>query len=168
MSETQSPLYYHANCEFKGHRFTADVVLDENLFRVGRFVATEPGIIVADLRTLLSMKMAILVSRCAEKDLYDLRWLRSQLPNFKLSELIALGHSIDGGVNAENLLAAISGADLRESACDFSLDSSVTAKGIYKEIQNSRDEWIRELIQHLENEPAPPLAKLVKKAKKRV
>lgn len=54
--------------------------------------------IVAALRTLLAMKTAALLSRCAEKDLYDLLWLLGRYKELSLPEVIELGASVDAGV----------------------------------------------------------------------
>jgi len=123
IKETTSAFYYHTACTYKGHFFTIDLVVDENLFRVGEFHLTENKILIASLPTLLRMKSAALVSRASEKDLSDLLQLFSIFKNVTIPEFIELGQSIDGGVNAESMLAAISGAILREDACDFSLNS---------------------------------------------
>lgn len=162
---TQSQQYFHVQCQLRGHRFTVDVVEDENLFRVGSFVRIAGGISVADLKTLLRMKAATLVSRCSEKDLYDLLWLLERFPSLDASELVSLGREIDLGVDAESILASLGGATLREEACDFSLDGSVSAKEIHRCIGGLRDDLIDGLMKFLRKQPAPPLALLVRKLK---
>ena len=74
-NERSSPFYHHADVQYCGHVFTIDCVLDENLHRVGSVNRAEDGVWVADLDTLFAMKTACLVSRCSEKDLFDLDWL---------------------------------------------------------------------------------------------
>src|SRR3989338_2431390 len=69
-----TPLYFHADAEYQKHRFTIDIVLDENIFKMGSGVRTKDGVNLADLETLFAMKCACLVSRCSEKDLFDLLW----------------------------------------------------------------------------------------------
>jgi hypothetical protein len=165
--ESQTPLYYHAVCRLGGHTFTADAVLDENLFRVGEFVKATPGILVATLHTLLAMKVATVVSRCSEKDLFDLKWLRGKYPHHTLAQLIEMAAKIDGGVNAENMLASLGGATLRESACDFSLDPKAAPARIFREIEAERWAWVGKLQAYLKAAPPPAIAALMKEMKRR-
>lgn len=158
--------YFAATGKLDGHFFQVTVVLDANLFRVGTSIALPGNIHVADLNTLFKMKAATLVSRCSEKDLYDLIWLFGRFPKRTYSELIQLGSEIDAGVNGEDILSAASGAILREEACDFSLDRSTSPRVIYAEILNFRKALLEGLQSYLENEPAPPLGALVKKVEK--
>src|SRR5690606_15459509 len=88
LDEMQSQQYYHALLKHHKHSFTVDVVLDENLFRVGQFIELKNHIVVASLETLLKMKAATLVSRCSEKDLFDLCWLFDKFPQMTISEFI--------------------------------------------------------------------------------
>lgn len=44
------------------------------------------------------MKTSALLSRCAEKDLYDLLWLLGRYKELSLPEVIELGASVDAGV----------------------------------------------------------------------
>jgi predicted nucleotidyltransferase component of viral defense system len=97
--EFQTREYYKATCELKGHAFTIDIVLDENFFKAGQFQTLSNGICVASLETLLMTKAATLVSRCGEKDLYDLFWLFEHDPELNFKKLIEQGQKIDGGVN---------------------------------------------------------------------
>jgi hypothetical protein len=167
LEESQTPLYYHAVCELGGHSFTVDAVLDTNLFRVGKFTRIEPGILVAELDTLLAMKIATLVSRCSEKDLYDLKWLLGRQASPATAALLAMGTAIDGGVTAENLLSSLGGTALRESACAFSLDPKMSPKKILKEAEGERKAWIKKLTVYLRAAPPPPLAALVKEVKRK-
>jgi len=163
----RSGQYYRVLCELDGHRFTVDVVEDENVFQVETFVTLSKGITVADLQTLLCMKAATLVSRCSEKDLYDLVWLFERFPNLSIAELIELGRSIDLGMDAESVLASVAGAELRESACGFALDPAETPKKVHQQICRLRDRLVVGLTDYLRQQPAPPLGELVKKLKKR-
>ena len=106
--------FYHATCHLDGHDFTAQVVLDANLFEIGSGAIADDGVFVADLKTLLKMKAATLVSRASEKDLYDLLWLFDQESELDLATLMALGMEVDGGRNAEGLLTNLVGTRLRE------------------------------------------------------
>ncbi len=157
--------YFRSTCELDRHRFTIDVVLDSNLFRVGSSTNVS-GIEVADLDTLLMTKSATLVSRCSEKDLYDLIWLFQQFSKLDFSELIRLGHEIDTGVNGENILISLAGANLSEGACDFSNSPKITKESIYKQILKFKKEMIKGMQKLLDEEPAPPLKELVQRVVK--
>lgn len=163
-NEGQSPLYYHADCLFKDHRFTIDVVEDENLFNVGEFHTTNK-VCVASLKTILQMKLATLVSRCSEKDLFDIKWLFENFYRPSVEEWISLGNSIDGGVNTENLLASIAGSQLRKDACGFSKDRTRPTK-ILQSLNQFKKEIVGELLSYVQNTPTPALGKIIKKAKR--
>lgn len=165
LSEQESAFFYDSTWNYLEHRFTAQVVCDEGLFRVGTFNLANT-IKVASLETLLKMKAVTLVSRCSEKDLFDLLWLFETFPHLQLSELIEEGFAIDAGVNAENILASIAGTQLRESACNFSLNDSLSQKMIYEKIQRFQKELKTQLITYLKSQPTPELGKLVKRVKK--
>ena len=167
LSETQTPNYYHADIELGGHPFTADVVLDENLYRIGTFATTPSGILVADLETLLKMKIATLVSRCGEKDLYDLIWLTENYRSPPIHEWVALGHEVDGGVQAESMLTSLLGAHLRSSACGFSEAFGISAADAHRRILAFRVDLQAKLARHLEKMPMnAALTALVRKLKK--
>lgn len=157
--------YFRANVLFGGHAFTSDVVEDTNLFRVGK-CSMQGSIAVADLETLFMTKAATLVSRCSEKDLYDLIWLFENLPEKTVADLIASGSEIDSGVNGESLMLSVAGTNPAVSACDFSTDPNKGAKAVHAEILKFRKELLAQLSLHLKNEPALPLKKLVAKAKR--
>jgi hypothetical protein len=159
--ERSSARFHHAACHLGGHDFTAQVVLDPNLFRVGSGARADDGVFVADLPTLLKMKAATLVSRCAEKDLYDLIWLFDQERELGVAELIALGSEIDAGMDAEAVLASLVGTELRESACGFSAGQS--ASEVYAAITELKRGLVRGLERHLRGQPAPPIAALLRR-----
>lgn len=161
-----SAQYFAGTGKLDGHLFQVTVVLDANLFRVSAPVSLAGNIRVVDLNTLFKMKAATLVSRCSEKDLYDLIWIFRQFPERTYSDLIKLGNEIDAGVNGEDILSSVSGAMLREEACDFSLDRSKNAKVIYAEILDFRKALLKGLQSYLENDSAPPLGALVQKLEK--
>ncbi len=163
--EAVSMQYYHAQCSLDHHLFTLDAVEDGNLFRVGTFHRLENGVIVCSLETLLGMKVATLVSRCSEKDLYDLSWLREKFPGADLAEWMRLGQGIDGGVSAESILAVLLSNRIRESACGFSLDPKLTAKKIARGLNTFQKRLVKELTDYLKHLAPPPLARLVKKAR---
>lgn len=161
--ELQTNQYYRTTCQFQKHRFTIDVVNDPNIFQVGNFEKLDNGIVIADLETLLMTKAATLVSRCGEKDLYDLIWLFDHIEGLDFQKLIDSGKKIDGGVNGEAMLLAISGAHLREEACDFSLSPPLTKKTIHQRLLKFQKELTLNLSLFLKDQPSPPLKKLIKK-----
>lgn len=59
------------------------------------------------------------LSRCGEKDLYDLIWLFGRFEEVETGDLISMGAEIDAGMDAEALLLSIASAPLSEEACDF-------------------------------------------------
>ena len=163
---TETAQYYRSTCELEGHQFTIDIVLDSNIFKVGQAVILKNNIHIADLKTMLMTKAATLVSRCSEKDLYDLIWIFQKIPDLNFAKLILLGHEIDSGVNAENILISLSGAILTEESCDFSLLPQANKITIYKDIIKFRREMIRGLKKYLQDQPAPPLKELVQRISK--
>lgn len=164
--EFQTGQYYKTMCQWKGHSFTIDVVEDQNLFKVGQFEVMEHQICIANLETLLMTKAATLVSRCGEKDLYDLMWFFEHMKGLDLKNLIELGQKVDQGVNGEAMLLSIGGTTLREDACHFSLDPKIGAKKIYQKLLLLQKELILNLTSLLKTETAPPLKDLIKKIKK--
>jgi Nucleotidyl transferase AbiEii toxin, Type IV TA system len=161
----ESAQYFEGIGKLDSHLFKMTVVLDSNLFRVGTSVSLAGNIHVVDLDTLFKMKAATLVSRCSEKDLYDLIWLLGRYPDRKFEDLIRLGNEIDAGVRGEAVLGSVSGAILRKEACNFSLDFGDSGKKsgqIYEEILAFRQNLLRGLAVYLENEPTPELGELVR------
>ncbi len=158
--------YFAATGKVDSHLFQVTVVQDSNLFRVGAVVLLPGNIRVASLETLFKMKAATLVSRCSEKDLYDLIWIFGKYPSRTYADLIKLGNEIDRGVNGEDILSSVSGAILKKSACNFALNDSRKADEIYSGILHFREQLIEGLQKYLEQEPAPPLGALVRKLKR--
>ncbi len=164
--ESTSSHYYHALVEWLDHHFTIDVVVDENLFRVGRFIPAHKTILVADLKTLFAMKMASLVSRSSEKDLYDLLWFFQNKFEFSMKELIEMGKSIDGGVNAENILSCLLVTRLQERACGFGINKQENVQKIYKRIIKFQKELIREVKKYMIEEKKNKMGEIIKLTKK--
>jgi hypothetical protein len=164
--EFSSAMYYRAACERDDHNFTIDGVLDAHFFEVGRWHSIENGLAVASLETLLMTKSAAMVSRAGEKDLYDLIWLFGHLPGLSLDEFIEYGRKIDGGLNRESLLLSLSGAVLKEEACDFSLDPAVGAGQVFAQIQSMQKQLIKELSDIRKVKPPRRLAEIVRRIKK--
>lgn len=164
--EFQTHQYYRATCRFREHSFTIDSVIDANLFKVGQFESIENGILIATIETLLMIKAATLVSRCSEKDLYDLMWLFEHIPGLNFEKLIDLGRKIDRGVNGEAVLLSISGTQLSEEACDFALSPHIDKKEVHQNLIQFQKELIQNLVLFLKQQPALPLKELVKKIKR--
>ena len=162
--ERTSAHFYHVTCHLDGHDFTAQVVLDSNLFEIGSGLLADDSVFVADLKTLLKMKSATLVSRGSEKDLYDLHWLFNQEHELDMPALIALGTEVDGGMNAEALLTNLVGTALRESACDFSLTQKPAA--VYAVVTRLQKSLVRGAEIFLRGQPVPPIATLIRKLRK--
>ena len=159
--ERSSARFYHATCAFDGHDFTAQVVLDANLFTVGTGIEANDGVMVATAETLLKMKAATLVSRASEKDLYDLAWFFEQEKQLDVTTLIALGKEVDGGMNAEAVLISLVGTQMRESACGFSVTQGPTeVLAVVTRVQEGLIEGVKS---HLRKQPAPPIAALIRK-----
>ena len=164
--EFRTPQFYKAHCEFRKYRFTIDVVEDLNLFRIGQFFDLPENIRVAGLSTLFMNKASTLISRCSEKDLYDLFWLFEQVEGLASKDLIEAGHRIDLGITAESLLISISGTVLREEACGFALNPQITPAQVFKELSRFQKELLKGLSVYLKNQPAPKLRELVQKIRK--
>ncbi|MBI2026986.1 MAG: nucleotidyl transferase AbiEii/AbiGii toxin family protein [Deltaproteobacteria bacterium] len=163
--EFQTAQFYKTLCDFRNHKFTIDVVCDPHFFELAQFIILENGICIADLKTILMTKASTLVSRCSEKDLYDLLWLFEHYNQLNISELVSLGEKIDAGVNGETMLLSISGTKLRESACNFSLLPNATAHNIYQDLLTFQKELIYELENYLKKLSPKPLKELIKKIK---
>ncbi|MCP4681212.1 MAG: nucleotidyl transferase AbiEii/AbiGii toxin family protein [Desulfobacterales bacterium] len=161
-----SSQYFKAVCSTKKHSFTVDIVLDENIFSVGNFHLCRGNIAVVDLKTLLMMKSAALLSRCSEKDLYDLIWLFQNLEGFSITDLIENGKKIDTGLNPETMLYSISSSTLSKESCNFSLDSEIDTKQVYKMICKFKDRLVSELENYLSNNTSSDLKAVVDKIKR--
>jgi len=152
--------FFHALANCQGHQFTIQIVTDSHLHKI-----TEPKVInniyLGPLETLYKMKIATLVIRCSEKDLYDVLMLKKKFPDKNIKDWIKWGEEIDGGVSAESLELALTGANLRIDACDFSLGNK-KSKEVYKEINLFRKELILELKNYIKNSDDDGLGKLFK------
>lgn len=170
--ERASPTYYHADILFQHHSFTLDIVLDENLKRVGRAIQTASGVWVADLKTLFAMKAACLVSRCSEKDLFDLDWIFQKVGLIDVESFVKAGVEIDGGLTVETLLFSLKDTNLRKEACHFLLPQSpLSVDQAYQRIKQLQQGLIQSLRDYEKKHSPPPeadaLAQAVKDQKKR-
>lgn len=161
-----SAQYFKAVCRLSGHAFTADVALHAGLFETGRAVTLEGGLAVADLETMTMLKAAALVSRCGEKDLYDLLWLTHRDRSLTWERLVELGLRIDAGATPEGLLMAVSGAPLSREACGFALKPRLSPAAVYSRIRAFQRRLLRGLARLAGKEPPPPIADLVERARR--
>lgn len=150
--------YFKALAVLDNHHFTIDVVEDANLFTksVGEFRSTRKGILVPSPLTLLKMKAATLVSRCSEKDLFDLVWLTEKLGFPTPKEWADLGSQIDGGVSVESILATLTTTKLRREACDFAERHTLHTMSrveVFSTISAFQTELIAQFKNHLEYSP---------------
>lgn len=163
-SESTTPAYYRAFLSWQGHDFTVDVVLDEALHRVGEAFQAKDGVWVAGLSTLLAMKVACLVSRCSEKDLFDLDWLFQRVGDYAISDLIETGRKVDGGLTVETLLISLKGTVLRKEACDFlleraSLSVNQAVNQVFERIMALKRDLIARLLAYEQKAPASDIAR---------
>lgn len=164
--ELHTPQYYRAQASWRDYSFTVDLVLDENIHRIGVSLKTADGIRIPTLNTLFAMKFSTLVSRCSEKDLFDLMWFFRVFPKTSISDAISNASLIDGGLNHEALLISLSLAKPRVEACGFLLHDSATAR---KTVLQDLVKFKRKLI-HLirEDQMAKPISPLAGKLGKTV
>jgi len=163
--KAQSNQYYKAVVEYETHVFTVDIVIDENLFKVGSFHKLD-NVVIANLTTILMMKCATLVSRCSEKDLYDLMWFFEYVDKIDISKIIELGKKVDGGFDAETVLYSISSSVLSETSCSFSLKKTMTAKKVFKLISKFKNTLEKEFDLYLSNNTKSDLKELLHQIKK--
>jgi len=163
--EFQTAQYFRSTCLYKGHRFTIDIAVDKNIFDVAQYFCIENNIHVLSLESIFMTKAASLLSRCSEKDLYDLLFISEYLKGDTVSKLIDYGKMIDSSLSAEALILSIGGAILNEVACDFSPDN-IRPEIIYKEIEAFRKELLKQLDLYLRQKPAIPLKEIVSRIKK--
>lgn len=166
-NEKQTPFYYRANAKFLDHSFTIDVVLDEHIHSIGSAIRTPDGTLVADIKTLLAMKVACLISRCSEKDLFDLAWIFSKIGEPGAADLIAIGVAIDGGISAETLLISLHGANLKKEACHFLLPKSeMNVDEAYRKITGLKKKLINSLLEYEKAIPLSPETKAIRQTYK--
>lgn len=165
--ETVSPSYFHVVAQLKGQEFTVDVVLDENLHRVGRGILVANGVCIASADTIFAMKVAALLSRCAEKDLFDLEWLLSRCPDLAIGDVLAAGAQMDAGVTPEGLLISLKGTTLRSEACGFLLpDSPLTTAQVFRKISALRQDLIEKIMTYQSAMPLSAAAEAIQQTLK--
>ncbi len=90
-----------------------------------------------------------------------LAWFFREDNQLDIANLIALGKEVDGGTNGEAILTSLVGAEMHESACDFSLSQS--PKEVLTEVVRVQKSLIQGVKSHLREQPAPPIAALIRK-----
>lgn len=170
-NEHRTPSYYRVAVHLDDHAFTIDIVLDQHLHAVGTSVTTRDGVTIPTISTLFAMKAATLVSRCSEKDLFDLWWIDAQIQTLDAAMLIEAGSTLDGGLTAETLLIGLHGARLRSEACSFVLGGKKGQAHAYRVITQFRTRLVKAILAYQSDEAVPPdIAKLaaVVKAQQRL
>lgn len=165
-NERRTPNYYHADMALLDHAFTINIVLDAHLHTIGTAHHTQDGVWVADVTTLMAMKIASLVSRCSEKDVFDLAWIDTALGPLDPQALIQAGASIDGGVTAETLLYSLSAASLRATACGFALGGKRAQASAYRRILRFRKQLVSRIFSYLQHLPISAAAQTIAAALK--
>lgn len=152
------PDFFNANFRIGDYSFKLQVVLDEALHSVATFHDIAHNIRVASLDTLFSMKVAALVGRCSEKDLYDVIWLLAhRFPQCEHAEFLERGYLMDRGVNGETMLMSLTGANLVLEDCDFALDPRLSKQVVHSQITSFRDGLAKGLSLFLHSRSAPSL-----------
>ena len=157
--------YLRAVCNHPELAFTVDVVLDEHMFGITE-TNSSGDVVVAGLSGLLAMKAATLVSRCSEKDLYDLIWLCNAFPERDLPDLIELARAVDGGVTGETLVYSIGSTRLEREACGFAAEFGVSAAAVLRQVTAFQGDLLAALDRHLTRGTTSPLRDLVRRIRK--
>ena len=154
--------YLRAICHHQELAFTVDVVHDEHVVGITETNRSD-SVVVAGLPGLLAMKAATLVSRCSEKDLYDLIWLCNAFPDQALTELIELARTVDGGVTGETLVYSIGSTKLEREACGFAVDFGVSAAAVFAKVTAFQRDLLTALDRHLSHGATSSLSDLVRR-----
>ncbi|OIO04524.1 MAG: hypothetical protein AUJ52_15065 [Elusimicrobia bacterium CG1_02_63_36] len=160
---SDSAQFFRAGVRFRDRDFTVDAALHARLHEIGRSETLPDGVVVADFDTLLKMKTAALISRCGEKDLYDLLWILDRPGAGTLESLMAGGRELDAGMTPEGLIISVSGATLSAEACGFALDPALPAEEVYAKVEKFRIELLAGFQKLAAREPAPEIADLIKR-----
>lgn len=160
-----SDVYFRARCALEGHDFTVDVSAAPSAFRAGGTVMLEGGLVVADFELLLALKAAALLSRCSEKDLYDLLWILGRRPKMTLAEVLASAAAFDAGADAEGMLISLTGTQLDKESCGFGLKGATKGR-IFLEVSRFKAGLVRGLRKLAKSGPPSPIAPLVERARR--
>ena len=157
--------YFRTVCNHQELSFTVDVVLDEHVVGITETNSSD-GVVVAGLSGLLAMKAATLVSRCGEKDLYDLIWLCSAFPDRALPDLIELARTVDGGVTGETLVYSIGSTRLEHEACGFAVEFGVSGAAVFRQIRAFQRDLLTALDRHLSHGATSSLSDMVRRIRR--
>ena len=157
--------YFRAVCNHPQLAFTVDVVHDEHVFGITE-TNRSGDMVVAGLSGLLAMKAATLVSRCSEKDLYDLIWLCNAFPDRALPDLIELARTVDGGATGETLVYSIGSTRLEREACGFAVEFGVSAAAVFRQVTAFQRDLLTALDRYLTRAATSPLRDLVRRIRK--
>ncbi len=146
--ERHFPEYFHVDVAWQQHQFTIDVVQDARLHAIGTARRAADGVWVPDLPTLYLMKIAALVSRCSEKDLYDLAWLFAHHTKIDVGEMLAKGQLLDAGLTVESLLISLRGTVLRRDACGFVMGGPSKMAAAHRTITALQRQLVKALLAH--------------------
>lgn len=159
--ERRSPTYYRVTARLSDHTFAIAVVMDEYIHSVGTAHRTDDQVWVPDFSTLFAMKVSTLVSRCTEKDLFDLDWCFTQIGTIPVEAVLESGATLDGGLTTETLLISLHGAVLREEACGFVLGGKSERRAAYRKVTQLRKQLIERLLAHQQiARPSPEVTAL--------
>lgn len=159
-----SNVYFRVRCRLDGHVFTVDISLAPAAFEAGGSVGLEGGIVVADLDLLLTLKAAALLSRCSEKDLYDLMWILERRSAMTLADVVASASTFDAGAVPEGFLISLTGTGLDKESCGFGLKGA--SKGtVFREVSRFKAGLVRGLRVLAKKGPPSPISELVKRAR---
>lgn len=165
-AETRTAQYYHSLAAWDGHRFTVDVAVHGGLWEPTDSARAEDGVRVASLETLSALKGAALLSRCSEKDLYDIAWLLKNRPGLDASELADGAARVDAGANPETFLIALLGASLSEDACSFANGQGVPSGEVFREVTALRKSLLKDFKKLAAAAPAPAISPLIARVRK--
>lgn len=165
-SQTRTAQYYRALASLDGHAFTVDVAVHGGLWEPADSARASDGVRVASLESLTALKGAALLSRCSEKDLYDLSWLLANRPGLDAAGLAAAAARVDAGANPESFLISLSGAGLSAAACSFAADQGVAAAEAFREVTALRKSLLKDFKALAAAAPAPAIAPLIARLRK--
>lgn len=165
-AQARTAQYFHALAAWEGHRFTVDVAVHGGLWEPVDSARALDGVRVASLESLTALKGAALLSRCSEKDLYDLRWLRANRPGLDTAKLASAAARVDAGANPESFLISLSGAGLSEAACSFAAAQGVGAAEAFREVTALRKSLLKDFKALAAAAPAPAIAPLIARLRK--
>lgn len=165
-AQTRTAQYYRALAAWGGHSFTVDVAVHGALWSPADSARAADGVRVASLDALTALKGAALLSRCSEKDLYDLRWLLANQAGLDAAALAARAARVDAGADPESFLISLLGADLSEAACAFAAAQGAGAREVFKDVTALRKSLLKDFKALAAAAPAPAIAPLIARVRR--